>query len=526
MRNRIIVLSCGFIFIIFIAISFIRASAQQVGSEPNINAPQAINLVPVIGNLASPVYVTNAHDGSNRLFIVEKAGRIRVLQPGASSTTTFLDISARVLSSGSEQGLLGLAFHPNYSTNRRFFVNYTRQTDGATVIAEYQVSVADPNVADTTETVILTYAQPFTNHKGGMLEFGTDGYLYIAAGDGGSANDPGNRAQNINVFLGKILRIDIDTPNGSTPYSSPATNPFFGATPGLDEIYAVGMRNPWRFSFDRGGSHQLYVADVGQGAREEIDIVTNGGNYGWRVYEGTQCTNLDAQLCTPGNYTMPIAEYSHTGGRCSITGGYVYRGTINTFPDGAYIYADYCSGEIFQLQGTTQTVILDTAFLLSSFGEDEAGEIYVIQYSSTSGTLYKITNTTSCSYSINPTSQTFSASGGSGSVTVNTTAGCMWSAMSNAAWLSITSSTSGTGPGSVNFNVAANTTTSQRQGTLTIAGQTFTVTQSGITCTYSLSNGSQNFTSGGGSGSFNVITQTACNWTASPNANWVSITSG
>jgi len=338
----------------------------------------ALQLQSVLTGLSSPLYVTHAHDGTNRLFIVEQPGRILVLQPGAGTATVFLDIMSKVLSGG-EQGLLGLAFHPNYAFNRRFFVNYTRQPDGATVVAEYRASAADPNLADTLETTILVIPQPFANHNGGMIEFGMDGFLYIGMGDGGSGNDPGNRAQNINDLLGKMLRIDIDAPG--VPYSSPPSNPFFGATPGLDEIFAVGLRNPFRFSFDRG-TGQLYAGDVGQSAREEIDIITLGGNFGWRVFEGTLCTNNDPGLCNPANFVFPIAEYDHSGGRCSVIGGYVYRGTRSTFPMGAYIYGDLCTGEILHLfpaaGGGTQSVVLDTTLSISSFGEDESGEIYVV----------------------------------------------------------------------------------------------------------------------------------------------------
>ena len=256
----------------------------------------AVALQPLLTGLSSPLFVTHARDGTNRLFILEQAGLIKVLQPGSTAPTIFLDITADVLSGG-ERGLLGLAFHPAYATNRRLFVNYTRQPDGATVIAEYQASATDPNVADATETILLTISQPFANHNGGMIEFGPDGFLYIGMGDGGSANDPGNRAQNVDELLGKMLRIDVDRPNGAVPYSSPSDNPFFGATAGRDEIYAVGLRNPFRFSFDRA-TGLLYAGDVGQDAREEVDIITRAGNYGWRVFEGTLCTNNDPGLCT------------------------------------------------------------------------------------------------------------------------------------------------------------------------------------------------------------------------------------
>ena len=317
-------------------------------------AQGAIRLDPVLQGLSSPVYVTSAHDNTNRLFIVEQPGRIKVLASGATTPTVYLDIVSKVRSTGSEQGLLGLAFHPQFAANSRFFVNYTRQSDGATVIAEYH-AFADPVATAASEIVLLVIPQPFANHNGGMIEFGNDGFLYIGMGDGGSSNDPGNRAQNKDDLLGKILRIDIDHPAGGNPYSSPAGNPYLGATPGRDEIYALGMRNPFRFSFDRQ-TGQLYVGDVGQDAMEEVDIVTAGGNYGWRVYEGTQCTNLDPTLCTPSNYVPPIAQYGHTGGRCSITGGYVYRGPAGALPAGTYVFGDYCTGEIFSCQWCAQPV--------------------------------------------------------------------------------------------------------------------------------------------------------------------------
>lgn len=332
----------------------------------------------LITGFSSPVYLTNAHDGTNRLFIVEQVGRIKVVQSASSVPTVFLNITTKVLSGG-ERGLLGLAFHRQYASNGRFIVYYTRQTDGAITIAEYHVSPADPNIADPTESVILTIPHPgFANHNGGMIEFGPDGFLYMGTGDGGSANDPSNNAQNINALLGKILRIDIDHPNGTVPYSSPASNPFFGGTPGADEIFAYGMRNPWRFSFDHG-TGELYVADVGQSNWEEIDIVTNGGNYGWRVMEGNHCNpNINNGNCTPIGIP-PITEYAHAAGRCSITGGYVYRGALSTLPLGTYVYADLCTGEIFQLSGGVQSVLFDTNMTISSFGEDESGEIYVVE---------------------------------------------------------------------------------------------------------------------------------------------------
>ncbi|MGH9971113.1 MAG: PQQ-dependent sugar dehydrogenase [Pyrinomonadaceae bacterium] len=349
---------------------------------------QTIVLDPVLSGLSSPLYVTHAHDGSGRLFIVQQGGIIKVLQPGATIPTNFLDITTRVLNNG-ERGLLGLAFHPSYETNRRFFVHYTRNSDGVNVIAEYHASAADPNIADTTEAVILPIPQPFSNHNGGMIEFGPDGFLYIAKGDGGSANDPGNRAQNINELLGKMLRIDIDQP----PYASPPDNPFAGVTPGRDEIWATGLRNPFRFSFDRQ-TGDLYIGDVGQSAREEVDFQSaksaGGINYGWRIFEGSLCTGLGPASCTPTTpYTFPITEYGHTGGRCSITGGYVYRGARASLPFGSYIFGDFCTGEIFIFDAGGQRVLLDTTRSISSFGEDEAGEIYVVGLG---GTVERIRN--------------------------------------------------------------------------------------------------------------------------------------
>lgn len=340
-------------------------------------APSVV-LNAVVTGLNQPVYFTHAHDGSNRTFVIEQPGRILVMQPGSTATSVFLDIRSRILSGG-ERGLLGLAFHPQFSSNRRFFVDYTRQPDGATVIAEYRAQTTAPNMGDpASETILLVIPQPYTNHNGGMIEFGPDNFLYIAMGDGGSANDPENRAQNINELLGKILRIDVDRPTSSTVrYSAPSSNPFASA-PGRDEIFAYGLRNPWRFSFDRL-TGQLYAGDVGQGAREEIDIVTVGGNYGWRVLEGTRCTNLGPASCSTLSSVAPVTEY-FTGqlGRCSVTGGYVYRGSRRSLPYGAYVYADYCSGEIFILQNGVAAMLLDTPYSISSLGEDESGEIYVV----------------------------------------------------------------------------------------------------------------------------------------------------
>jgi hypothetical protein len=435
----------------------------------------AVQLMTVASGLQSPVFAGNAGDGSNRLFIVEQGGIIRVLQPGATSPTVFLDIGAKVVAGG-ERGLLGLAFHPQYASNGRFFVSYTRAGDGAIVIAEYKVST-NLDVASPAETILLTIAHPINqNHNGGMLAFGRDDYLYIGVGDGGSGNDPPNNAQNLDVLLGKILRIDVDHADAvaGTAYAAPADNPFVNA-PGRDEIFAYGLRNPWRFSFDRV-TGVLWVADVGQKAREEVDMpVVRGGNYGWRVYEGFSCTGTDAALCNPANYRLPILDYAHDNGRCSITGGYVYRGSQRALPGGTYVFADYCSGEIFAWNGTTQTLLLDTPGNITSFGEDEHGELYVVDGG---GTLSKLTGTTTCAYAISPTAATFAKGGGAGSIAVAADTACAWSAASRDAWISLGNTTSGTGDGTVNYVVAPYTGTPKRRtGTIAVAGSTFTVTQ-------------------------------------------------
>ena len=349
----------------------------------------AVTLEPVASGFSSPLHATTPGDGSGRIFVVERGGTIRVLGRGASTSTLFLDISGRVLSGG-ERGLLGLAFHPDFPADDRFFVNYTRTGDGATIISSFRLAggVGDPS----SETELLAVAQPFANHNGGMVEFGPDGFLYVALGDGGSANDPADRAQNLSQLLGKILRIDVDVPAGSDPpYTSPPSNPFVGV-PGRDEIWAYGLRNPWRFSFDRE-TGDLVAGDVGQNAIEEIDEIVRGGNYGWRVFEGTPCTGNDPEKCDDPGFLFPIAEYAHENGRCSVTGGYVYRGRAGTLPQGTYVFGDFCSGEIFVLENGQPTVLLDTDRLIASFGEDENGEILVVGLG---GTVERISGGITC----------------------------------------------------------------------------------------------------------------------------------
>ena len=436
-----------------------------------------IQLIPVATGLASPVFVTGARDGTRRLFLVEQAGTIRVM-PADGVATVFLDIRSRVRSGG-EQGLLGLAFHPSYASNRRFFVYYTRSADGAIVIAEYAASLTNPNTADSTERVLLTIPHPtFSNHNGGMLAFGSDGYLYIGVGDGGSGNDPPNNAQNRNTLLGKLLRIDVDRQSGSLPYAIPLSNPFAGFIDGRDEIFAYGFRNPWRFAFDRL-TNQLWVADVGQGSREEVNTpIQHGGNYGWRVFEGSSCTSNDPSLCIPSNYVFPVFEYGHSGGRCSITGGYVYRGSLNSLPDGVYVYGDFCSGEIFTWNGTAQQLLLDTPLNISSFGEDDDGEIYVVALN---GMVSRVAGSggggTACNLEVTPSRLIVGRAGETAAISVTAPAGCSWTATSTASWIAFPSGTTGTGSGTVTVSVPRRSGWRIRRGAILIGSHTIVVFQ-------------------------------------------------
>ncbi len=330
-----------------------------------------------------------AHAGDSRLFVVEQTGRIKILNTnGSVNATPFLNLST-IISSGGERGLLGLAFHPNYSSNGYFFVNYTN-TAGNTVIARYSVS-GNPDIANTTGTILLIITQPFSNHNGGSIKFGPDGYLFIAMGDGGSAGDPGDRAQNINENLGKMLRIDVNSTIAPF-YISPATNPYVGIA-GNDEIWAIGLRNPWKFSFDKL-TGDLWIADVGQGVYEEVNKVAPslaGVNYGWRCYEANAVYNNTGNCATITGTTFPLVAVNHNTGACSITGGYVYRGT--TYPNlvGKYLFSDYCLGKIGITTSTGATTFSNTfSGSFVSFGEDVAGELYI---SDIGGTIYKITDT-------------------------------------------------------------------------------------------------------------------------------------
>jgi glucose/arabinose dehydrogenase len=362
-----------------VAINNSRASYARLQTS---NLP-TLALGAALGGFTSPVGITHAADGSGRIFVVEQGGRIRIVKGGVLQPTPFLDISTRI-SSGGERGLLGLAFAPDYARRGYFYVNYTNPA-GNTVISRFRRSAANADAADSaSEQIIITIAQPFANHNGGQLAFGRDGYLYVGMGDGGDAGDPGNRAQNPAELLGKILRIDVETGRPYT-YTVPASNPYV-VRPGFrGEIWALGVRNPWRFSFDRLTA-DLYIADVGQGSFEEIDFQPvpslGGQNYGWRIMEATHCFNPNP--CNQTGLTLPVIEYDHSAGNCSVTGGYVYRAA--TFPrmQGLYFYGDFCSGRIWGLQRQNQawvnTLLLDTAIQISAFGEDEPGNVYVASY--------------------------------------------------------------------------------------------------------------------------------------------------
>ncbi|MEA2610060.1 MAG: hypothetical protein QOJ75_2303, partial [Chloroflexota bacterium] len=352
----------------------------------------------VATGFSQPLLVTTADDGSGRLFVVEKTGKIRIVTHGAVAAVPFLDLSASV-SSGSEQGLLGLAFHPGYKSNGKLYVSYTDH-NGTSIIREYRVSSTNPNRVDgASGRTILRLRQPYQNHNGGDIAFGPDGYLYIGFGDGGSAGDPGNRAQNLGVLLGKLLRIDVNRRTGTLPYAIPRDNPFVGRS-GLDQVWAYGLRNPWRWSFDRV-TGDLWIADVGQASYEEVDRAPashgrnagRGLNFGWKVMEASHCF-ASSSTCSRTGKTLPLTEYSHVNGRCSITGGFVYRGAA--YPDlvGAYLFADYCSGEVWYIdrratRGTPPTRGLTTNARITSFGQDQAGELYLTD---ANGTVYRLTD--------------------------------------------------------------------------------------------------------------------------------------
>jgi glucose/arabinose dehydrogenase len=349
----------------------------------------------VLSGFESPVFLTHAAETppwDSRVFVVEKGGRILVVESGQVRPGPFLDIVERVGSSGSEQGLLSVAFPPDFDASEVFYVNYTDRR-GDTVVARYRLLQRDPPQGDpTSEQKLLEITQPAGNHNGGQIEFGPDGYMYIGMGDGGRAGDPWGNAQNPQVLLGKMLRIDV---SGGDGYRIPGDNPFLDWPDVRSEIWALGLRNPWRFSFDRA-TGDLYVADVGQNVYEEVNVQpahsTGGENYGWDVMESTHCFEPQ-QGCDQSGLILPLAEYDHGFG-CSVTGGYVYRGTRYPALTGVYVFGDFCSGRIWGLRQTSSgewntSLLLESGVAISSFGEDAAGEIYILGYRD--GTIYHLT---------------------------------------------------------------------------------------------------------------------------------------
>ncbi|MBF6987863.1 MULTISPECIES: PQQ-dependent sugar dehydrogenase [Cupriavidus] len=367
------------------------ATANVVYGSPQ---PVRLSLTQVAGGLAEPIYLT-APAGDARLFIVERAGRIRVVRNGTLLGTPFLNIDALTTTDG-ERGLLSMAFDPGYASNGRFYVYYT-DNNGAITIARYQVSAGNPDVADTAGTILLSIPHSnFQNHNGGQLAFGTDGMLYVGTGDGGGGGDPSGNAQNLGVLLGKLLRIDVSGASGQ-PYGVPSGNPFAGQSGRRGEIWAYGLRNPWRFSFDAG---LLYIADVGQGQREEVDVAaaTSAGlNYGWNRMEGTAC--VGAATCDTAGLTLPVFEYGHEAGACAIVGGYVYRGNALAALQGRYFYSDLCTGKllsfVYRDGGAAEQVDWNVTIPGSvySFGVDAGQALYVLSDTGTSaasGAVYRV----------------------------------------------------------------------------------------------------------------------------------------
>jgi glucose/arabinose dehydrogenase len=379
------------------------APSEGPGSSGSPSGPAASGFDPegvgldlelVVDGLVDPLAVTNADDGSGRIFVLERRGQIRVVRDGRLAGDPFLNIGER-LTSGGERGLLGLAFHPSFPDDPRLFVNYT-DLEGDTVVSSFVVPSADADQADPdSEQILLRIDQPYPNHNGGALAFGPDGYLYIATGDGGSGGDPHDNGQRLDTLLGKILRIDVDGDEVDGRYSIPPDNPFVDEADAEPEIWHFGLRNPWRMSFDRA-TGDLWIGDVGQGSWEEIDVAragVGGLNFGWNRMEGFECFEPDD--CDPSAYTAPVTAYSHDFG-CSVVGGNVYRGPSQPLLEGGYVYSDYCGGNLWLLDPTSDGPVeapplVNTGRSISSIGEDEAGELYATDLGS--GELLRIVAT-------------------------------------------------------------------------------------------------------------------------------------
>ena len=371
--------------------------AQDAVQTPPFDAAAfALDLEAVADGFERPVHVADPGDGSGRLFVVEQQGRVRIVRDGEALPEPFLDIVDLVNSDGNEQGLLSIAFHPDYAANGTFFVGYTATATGDSVgdntVARYRVAADDPDRADPVSgEVLLAVSDRYANHNGGLVLFGPDGRLYVGFGDGGSQGDPHGNGQNTEALLGKILRLDVDNADGDRPYAIPTDNPLADGG-GAPEVWAFGLRNPWRFSFDRA-TGDLYIADVGGGQFEEVDVEPAGGaggaNYGWNIMEGPACREDDE--CDGAGLVLPVAAYDHSQGN-AITGGYVYRGEAIPTLQGVYLYADFGSGLLWGLgrdaAGEWATAEpIDTGLNISSFGEDEAGEVYATAFD---GTLYRV----------------------------------------------------------------------------------------------------------------------------------------
>ena len=365
-------------------------SCGQATHPPTAVAPPQLTLAPFVTGLNNPLGLEQPDDGSGRFFVVEQSGLIRIIQNGSVLNTPFLDIRGKVHFAG-ESGLLGVSFHPGYAQNGHFYVNYVRLVNSQrqSIIAEYKVLSTDPNQADlASERILLTVNQPsFDNHKAGQLAFGTDGFLYFGLGDGGSGGDPFGNGQNTQVLLGKLMRIDVNSTTGNLPYAIPTDNPFANGG-GRPEIWAYGLRNPWRFSFD-SQSGRLFLADVGQASWEEVDLIDKGGDYGWNVMEGSHCYNPSSG-CNSAGIILPITEYSHAEGQ-AIIGGFVYHGSAIPALQGVYIFGDFVAGKIWGIQENSgswaRTLLANTGKNLSAFGRDQNGELYAVDYG---GAVWKI----------------------------------------------------------------------------------------------------------------------------------------
>ncbi len=377
------------------ATSTVTTTAQPASGTPTGSA-DATGELPELGfqrvfpnvTINEPTSLVQAPDG--RWFALDQTGRVFTFGSTTDSRPTeVLNITDRVNDAGNEEGLLGLALAPDFASSGRFYVNYTAADPRRTVISRF--TLAGSTASPSSEQIILEVAQPFSNHNGGQLAFGADGFLYIGMGDGGSGRDPQGNGQNLDVLLGKILRIDVSQAANGLNYTIPTDNPFVGRNDARAEVWAYGFRNPWRFSFD-SATLALWAGDVGQNAREEVDLVTKGGNYGWVIMEGSQC--LTGNSCDRTGLTLPVVDYATANGRCSVTGGYVYRGSAIPALVGAYVYGDYCSGEVWAVRfdgtrATQQGLIADLGGALSSFAVDQQGEVYALNYGS--GTIFKLT---------------------------------------------------------------------------------------------------------------------------------------